>query len=316
MSFSKYVQNKNLKFNVEIVKNDFRENLLADLSNIILNESEKTKEYISEAFDYKFLNEFCQTYKYSKNESLQISIKSKNLEKIMNLVDDLQNYVERKNKPDANKQFDKIKNIIFEYIIKVKNEHLTSQDIDLILENRLQELDNILHEITKNIINAFDTSHDQFFINPIYDCLEQSLNLVKVTINKNQDASFDCFVKNKNLQFENLVIVSQNEKFRNRINESFEKLNNKFQSKTISTLYFEWPKEKTAELLEAKKNLSWGLPLDLPKNIKIQGNIPENTENEIWKIKIKRFDRSLINESNSLEKVEDCIVWIERMTNG
>lgn len=280
MSFKAFV-NKKIQFSVEFEINEFKDNLLADLSNIFLNNKEKAMDLIFESINFEKLNQFCNSIGYDKSTEFEINLKSKNINKILENLHELEgNAVLLTNCS----QFDEIKNNIFNYILKTQRKNFDSYDVDLVFESRLNKLQNILCELALKVRKFNFKELKTIHLNPIYDFVESDLKKIEFKINDNSKFVFDCRLTDLGFIFNNLSIAELDSKKTEEVECLFQFLNNQKNS-IYETFFFEYPKEKRQQLNQIKKETFWGPQKSLPKDITILEQLPSESSLDIWKIK-------------------------------
>lgn len=297
MSFREFIDKKSSGIQVEMLIDEFRENLLADLSKAVYTNQEQIKDFIAESVDLEKIKIFCDSIKYPESLEFEISIKSKKVKKIIEHLENLESFFCKKNKT-----LDLIKNQIFEYVLNIQNNTLESRNIDCIIENRILNLKKILFQIESKIKKTRLLDSHKISLKPEY-CFEK-LDSEKININvdEGKEATFSCIIKNGQFNFENLSLFTQNEKLRSEINLLFETLKSNKEINLYKTFYFEWPKQRRIEIDRIKTRICWGILESLPLQVVLKEEIPQNSQNDIWKMKIKS------------DKTTETVVWIERIS--
>lgn len=302
MSFKDFLNKKNSGVHIEKQIDEFRDNLLADLSKIVYLEKQKIHDIIVDTLNFEEIKKVCESVSYPKILEFEIDLKSKKIPKIIEHLNNLDKFNFEKNI-----KLDEIKNIIFEYILNLKNNNLDSAKIDQILENKLNEIHEILSKIESKIKNVGLLESHKIHLRPRYENQQNDYQTIEITIGQANEGSFRCIYRNNNFIFEGLTVLAIDEKTRQEINDFYNALKKEKPNKLYETFYFEWPEKRANEIFELRKRISWGVLENIPTEIELKKEAPQDLKHQLWEAKVK------YGKAND-ENFE--IIWLERINDG
>lgn len=296
MSLKEYFKKKSQSL-VEFQIHEYRDDLLANLSSVLLNKKEQAQDLIFESINCKKLRDYCESINYLKFIEFEISLRSKNISKILEHLHDLEQTNSKLVDKNTSLLFDEIKNNIFNYILKSERKNFDSTDIDLILENNMLKLEDVLQDFAFMLKKFNFKETNKIILKPLYDPLNHDAINIYFSVNKDQEPILLCRAKENSFTFEELSTTDENVEIQDEIKKLLEYFNQNKKNAFYETYFFEYPKEQREKVNFLKKEVSWGYFVNLPPNIRLLENCPNIDCQDIWKIKRKN----------------DKVIWIERV---
>lgn len=218
MSFKGFLKKKNISI-VEFNLQEFRDSLLADVSDVLLSKKEEAEEIFIDSINMEQTNDFLKSVNYSKSLAFEVCLNAKNTAKIR---EHLQEIEKKTTTQIAKLQLDYLKNNIFNYILKIERKNFDSKDVDLVLENKIAKVEKSLSNL-ETIFKKFDFIEiKKIILKPTYESANSSKYKFEVTVNENTDALFICEETSRNILFKNLVILTRQEKLKKEIESFYE----------------------------------------------------------------------------------------------
>lgn len=300
--YSEFVAKKDNSREIVVSCENYKKFIQSELSSLVLRKTKLFDEAKKYLIDFYKIQEVLSQSNYPETEAFKIAIKSYDLTRIKDCLEQLKKY-------GNNKIISLIESNIFNFESKLLGENFDAKDVDISVDSLLNECDFILNKLCSKIYQGLQKIECSHYSVKIEACLPKSgvkVEAANVIIQSVIPLFFE-------FNLSDFTVQSFSSNLPEKIQLQHDDLMNHFIGKNktprIVSAYLAESSKLRKQLQEKQTELSLGMKSFLKKETVIY-KIPPSGDHDIWKVKLNSPE--IFENSNEYKLTNDApIRWIE-----
>lgn len=317
MSLMKYIEGKKRPA-IVIVTDNYREQLDADMSSLLLKPDAKLNEVRKKTINVQEITKVLSQLHYPLAEEMSMAIRTGDSKRVNHAHLTFKKWAEYSN-PDSFLR-DQVETVLFQYQAKLHNKEFGPNETNDVVNSIVADSQVILEQMAQKIDLAISRIHNwqnhKVVVEGLYPESGWVVNEARIIIGDKFPVSFIC--ECGSLAVKKLEEGEAPSSIRNDVKNLLEKLRQNPKYEKILTLFMSRPLSERRFFEIAKRDVSLGIAAALPNHITLMKNPPAG-DSDVWKVRVEeKYLREIKDENNTQYHIvgNDCpIKWIERLNN-